>query len=82
MDRREWGEIVGDEGRVEDDLRWTLFQAERSVQTMKREKETFTSEHPAGRPIDREVLRTNEYRVVHAKIALTGLWNYFYDDSR
>lgn len=81
MDRHEWGEIVGDRGMIQDDLLWALFQAERSVQTMKREKENFTPEHPAGCPIDREVLRINEHRIIHAKVALAALWTYFFRDA-
>ena len=78
MDRAEWGEIVGDRGMIQDDLLWALFQAERSVQTMKREEKVFTSENPAGRPIDKKVLHINEHRIIHAKVALAALWTYFY----
>ncbi len=64
MDRREWGEIVGDDKvTLESDLRWTLFQAERSVETMKREQK-----------YDNDIYRINQRRVRDCHKALAALW--------
>ncbi len=64
MDRQEWGEIVGDDGAtVESDLRWALFQAERSTQTMRSEAR-----------YDNEVYRINQRRIRDCHVALAALW--------
>ena len=67
MDRHEWGEIVGDKGTVVDDLRWTLFQAERSNTTMDREISV-------DKPKDWEVFDMNVTRIRQAQKALATLW--------
>lgn len=65
MDRTEWGEIVGDRGDVAADLRWTLFQAERLIETTRRE------DYPKR---DFAVMRHNIHRVRDCHIALAALW--------
>ncbi len=80
MDRDEWGEIVGDRGMIQDDLRWALFQAERSVRTTERDEEHYDG-HPDNKVHrDNEVYRINQRRVRDAKVALSGLWTFFYAD--
>ncbi len=86
MDRREWGEMLGDEITVEADLRWLLFQAERSIATMDREREETEEaddfKAPAGVTLHRvepprtdgELYRINQRRVRHARVALAHLW--------
>ncbi len=64
MDRHEWGEIVGDKGMIVDDLRWTMFQAERSIETMLREERN-----------DKEVFAINQRRLRDVKVALAALWS-------
>ncbi len=69
MDRHEWGDIVGDGGlTIEDDLRWTLFQAERCVETLLREHKD------EGRPLDSDLLHINKWRVHDCHVALAALW--------
>ena len=63
MDRREWGEIVGDHGYIADDLRWELFQADRIIETQRREERH-----------DTEMFRHFSRRQDDAKFALATLW--------
>ncbi len=66
MDRQEWGDMLGDVGNIEDDLRWSLFQAERIVATLS---------DPDGEHRDTDVLNHNRTRVYNARIALAALWS-------
>ena len=64
MDRNEWAEIVGDKGEVTDDLRWTLFQAERAITSMRGEDRTF----------DPKLNEAFHRKAWAARIALAALW--------
>ena len=68
MDRREWGEIVGDKDSVEDDLRWELFQAERCMTSSDRDADS------GERPKDRQLYHGWERAVRDLKCALAALW--------
>ncbi len=68
MDRQEWGEMLGDDTTIEADLRWTLFQAERCVQTMR--QEALDEKH-----IDTQVSQINLRRIYWCKIALAAFWS-------
>ncbi len=72
MYRQEWGEIVGDTGTIEADLRWTLFQAERSIIRM--------MEHDSTADVDHEILERNLARVRDAKTALAAVWAWYRGD--
>ncbi len=72
MNREEWGEMLGDKMTVQDDLRWTLFQAERSITRMMKEDSAAS--------VDHEIIELNLARVRDAKIALAALWRYLYGD--
>lgn len=76
MDRHKWGETFGDWGEVGDDLRWTLFQAERSIQTMRHQ------EAEEDRPPDTPVLEHNQRRVRDSHTALAALWQRQEADNR
>ncbi len=64
MNRIDWGEIVGDGHEIVDDLRWELFQAERSIETMRRGE---------GKT-DAVLYDLNMRRVTDAKYTLAALW--------
>ena len=78
MDRQEWGEIVGDEGDVEDDLRWTLFSAERCILGMLEDFEERQERGPGvgtGRAkMDTKVFEAFKRQRIDAKYALAALW--------
>ena len=76
MDRHEWGETFGDYEQVGDDLRWTLFQAERNIQTMLRQ------EAEEDRPPDDEILQHNQRRVRDSHTALAAIWQRQEADNR
>ena len=68
MDRVEWGGIVGDHGEIEDDLRWSLFGAERCVTAIDRDKEEGVNH------VGMDVERAFKRQVRDAKVALAALW--------
>ncbi len=86
MDRHEWGEMLGDSGTVEDDLRWTLFQAERCVADIERDLISAREDNGNVANINRGTKVTNFDRSKHptlnsllgrvfdAQHALAALW--------
>ena len=75
MDRAEWGEIVGDQGEVMDDLRWSLFSAERCAQAMWDESEGSV---PSSRL---PVYNAFKRQVRDCRFALAALWARRYADE-
>jgi len=63
MNREKWAEMVGDDHKVIDDLRWRLFQAEWCMERIQHD-ETFDKEKYD------EFMATRD----QAKIALAALW--------
>ncbi len=63
MDRHEWAEIVGDKGTVADDLRWSLFHAERCVTSLVRDESA-----------DYELEKCFVQQAHDARIALAAIW--------
>ncbi len=64
MNRIKWGEMLGDQGKVVDDLRWSLFQSERIIQSMREDK-----------TMDQVVFKHLLHKAMDAKIALAALWS-------
>jgi|TARA_Y100000310_G_C20586328_1_gene765583 hypothetical protein len=68
MDQREWNEIVGGGMTVEDDLLWQMFQARRSIERYRFDRETGEGSY------DHELVAINKVRIKDAKVALVALW--------
>lgn len=69
MDRKEWGTMQGDAGGIEDDLRWSLFQDERSIAS-----QAWVNASDDDKLFDQEVHHHTLRRVCDARIALAALW--------
>ncbi len=65
MNRNEWGNMVGDNADIVDDLRWRLFQAERAIARI-----------TADRVLRCEILPFKAYheQARDARCALAALW--------
>ncbi len=68
MDRNEWGNMVGDNADVVDDLRWSLFKAERAITSI------IADQERPGSIRDPKLLEAYHKQAWDARCALAALW--------